>query len=224
MTDANVMLLVGWSVLVGVDLIAGPQVMIARPLVSAIVAGAILGDVTTGVVIGVALELFAWDVLPFGAARYPDYGVAAIAGVWTAAHAPGILGFGIGVGVALITAYLGEWSVQLVRRLNTADLELREDALDDGVYAAARALHLRGLLREVVRSGVLAVIGLSIGVVTQRVTSMGVSAAIAATVVATGAVIGVGAGSGLRVAGASHDKQILYGVGVVVGIVWMVLR
>ena len=62
--------LLGWGMLVGLDLVSVPQMMIARPLVAGTVAGAILGDVTTGLWLGVLFELFQYDVLPVGAVRF----------------------------------------------------------------------------------------------------------------------------------------------------------
>ena len=47
-----------WGTLVGLDLVSVPQMMIARPLVAATVAGLILGDVETGLRLGVLFELF----------------------------------------------------------------------------------------------------------------------------------------------------------------------
>src|SRR5207244_67442 len=82
----QVMLLV-WGTLVGLDLVSVPQAMIARPIVAGPIAGAILGDVATGLQLGVLFELFQYDILPVGAVRYPEYGPATIAAV-SAALAP----------------------------------------------------------------------------------------------------------------------------------------
>ncbi|MGE5091451.1 MAG: PTS sugar transporter subunit IIC, partial [Bacillota bacterium] len=70
----TIALLLLWGIITGVDLVSVPQAMLSRPLVAATVAGAILGDVEAGLRVGVVLELFALDVLPVGAVRYPDYG------------------------------------------------------------------------------------------------------------------------------------------------------
>jgi mannose/fructose/N-acetylgalactosamine-specific phosphotransferase system component IIC len=71
--------LVLWGTLVGLDLVSVAQSMIARPFVAGGVAGFLLGDPMAGLRAGVLLELFALDVLPVGAARYPDYGPATLA-------------------------------------------------------------------------------------------------------------------------------------------------
>src|SRR5436190_22026251 len=77
-----------WGTLVGLDLVSVPQAMISRPLVAGTVAGWLAGDVQAGLRIGVLFELFALDVLPVGAVRYPDYGPATIAAVALGIGAP----------------------------------------------------------------------------------------------------------------------------------------
>jgi mannose/fructose/N-acetylgalactosamine-specific phosphotransferase system component IIC len=41
-----------WGTLVGLDLVSVPQMMIARPIVAGPVAGALLGDLATGLALG----------------------------------------------------------------------------------------------------------------------------------------------------------------------------
>jgi mannose/fructose/N-acetylgalactosamine-specific phosphotransferase system component IIC len=56
------------------------QVMISRPFVAATLAGWLVGDPVHGALLGVVLEAFHLNVLPIGAARYPEGGPAAVAG------------------------------------------------------------------------------------------------------------------------------------------------
>ena len=51
--------------LLGLDVVCFPQMMISRPLVGATLAGAFVGDTTTGMLVGVTLELIALATLPF---------------------------------------------------------------------------------------------------------------------------------------------------------------
>src|SRR6266699_2448819 len=76
--DPSVGILVAGDIdtLAGLDLVSVPQAMIARPLVAGPIAGAMLGDVVTGLELGVLFELFQYDILPMGATRYPEYGPA----------------------------------------------------------------------------------------------------------------------------------------------------
>src|SRR5881296_1688829 len=95
--------------------------MIARPIVAGPVAGAILGDVATGLALGVVFELFQYDILPVGAARYPEYGPATVAAVSAAQAGAGTFGLGFGVLVGPTTGLLGGVSLHLVHRLNARD-------------------------------------------------------------------------------------------------------
>src|SRR5258708_12757354 len=74
----------------GVDVVCFPQMMYSRPLVAATLAGAFVGDATTGITVGATLELIALATLPFGASRYPEWGSAAVVGgaIPAALHTP----------------------------------------------------------------------------------------------------------------------------------------
>jgi Phosphotransferase system, mannose/fructose/N-acetylgalactosamine-specific component IIC len=64
--------------LLGLDVVSFPQVMVSRPIVSATLAGAFIGNPPGGLLIGVVLEMIALDTLPFGASRYPEWGSAGV--------------------------------------------------------------------------------------------------------------------------------------------------
>src|SRR6476469_9270072 len=66
--------------LLGLDVVSFPQAMISRPLVAATLAGVLIGNAPSGLLVGAALELVALDTLPFGASRYPEWGSAAVVG------------------------------------------------------------------------------------------------------------------------------------------------
>src|SRR2546426_1736320 len=111
--------LVVWGTLVGIDLVSLPQMMIARPLVAGTIAGAILGDIPTGLKLGVIFELLQYDILPVGAVRYPEYGPATVAAVATAHASAGVLGLGLGALVGLVTGLVGGLTINLLRRGNS---------------------------------------------------------------------------------------------------------
>ncbi|HUL02759.1 MAG TPA: PTS sugar transporter subunit IIC [Gemmatimonadales bacterium] len=153
-------LLLVWGMLVGLDLVSVPQVMIARPLVAGAVAGAMLGDIPTGLQVGVVFELFQHDILPMGAVRYPEYGPATVAAV-SAAHATSAAdGFGLGVIVGLITAILGGSSIHLMRRVNAYAVRRAADALDGGDVRTLVRLHVESILRDAARAAIVTAIGL----------------------------------------------------------------
>ena len=64
----------------GLDVVSFPQAMISRPIVAATLAGGLLGQAPSGMLIGAALELIALETLPFGASRYPEWGSASVVG------------------------------------------------------------------------------------------------------------------------------------------------
>ena len=156
----NVLLLGIWGVLVGIDMTSVGQTMLSRPLVAGTVAGVIVGDPAGGVMMGVLLEFFALDVLPVGAARYPDCGLGAVAAVAVVAGSPSVLGTGIAGALGLAIAYVGGVAAHLARILNGADVVRNAAALESGDARVVYALHFRGLFRDVVRSILVVALGL----------------------------------------------------------------
>jgi mannose/fructose/N-acetylgalactosamine-specific phosphotransferase system component IIC len=156
------LLLLAWGTLVGLDLVSGPQVMIARPIVAGPIAGAMLGDPATGFALGVLFELFQYDILPVGAVRYPEYGPATVAAVSAAHAAAGTLGLGVGALVGLITAMAGGVSLQAVRRLNTRAVHRAAAALESGEPRTLERLHVAGILRDAARAAIVTAIGLGL--------------------------------------------------------------
>ncbi len=154
-------LLLTWGTIVALDLVSVPQAMYARPLVAGTVAGLIAGDVTAGLQLGVLLELFALDVLPVGAARYPDHGPATVAAVAAAAGAPWPERMGVAVLLAMLLAVLGGWSLQRLRHLNAQALHARAAALAAGSEPGIRALQWGGVGRDAIRGLLLTALGLA---------------------------------------------------------------
>src|SRR5207244_3282757 len=154
------LLLLAWGTLVGLDLVSVPQMMIARPLVAGSIAGAMLGDVVTGLQLGVLFELFQYDILPVGAARYPEYGPATVAAVSAAHAAAGTLGIGVGAVVGLVTAILGGLSMHLLRRINARAVHAAAAALEAGHTRTLVRLHVMGIARDGVRAGAVTATGL----------------------------------------------------------------
>jgi PTS system mannose-specific IIC component len=150
-----------WGIVVGVDLVSFPQGLLSRPLVAASVAGAILGDPHSGLRVGVILELFALDVLPIGASRYPDYGPGAVvAGAFAAGGSgPHLLGPAVLLGVLL--AIVGGRSIEGLRRLNGGLVRRAEPALAKGDRSMVRHLFWVGISADAARSLGLTAFGLS---------------------------------------------------------------
>jgi PTS system mannose-specific IIC component len=154
--------LLAWGTFVGLDLVTVPQVMIARPIVAGPLAGLILGDVWTGLQVGVLFELFQYDVLPVGASRYPEYGPATVAAVSAAHAAAGPLGLGLAAVVGLVTALTGGMSIHVVRRLNARAMHAANDRLEAGDTRALLRLHLAGIVRDAARAALVTGLGLAL--------------------------------------------------------------
>ena len=123
-----------------VDLVSVPQALISRPLVAGCVAGWIAGDVEAGLRAGVLFELFALDVLPIGAVRYPDYGPATRGGGRARRRArPGSSASGSARARASCSRSLGGGTLQLVRRMNASAIQHRAAALAAGERSAPSA-------------------------------------------------------------------------------------
>src|SRR3989442_626955 len=129
--------------------------MIARPIVAGPVAGAILGDVATGLALGVVFELFQYDILPLGAARYPEYGPATVAAVSAGEAGAGTFGLGFGVLVGLSTGLVGGVSLHLVHRLNAGAVEAAVPALEAGDPRVLVRLHVAGIVRDAARAALV---------------------------------------------------------------------
>ena len=151
----------------GVDLVSGPQVLLARPIVAGALAGLVLGDLRAGVLVGGAMELFALEILPVGAIKYPDHGPGTVGAVWLC-HQTGAIGAGYAVLLALLCSELGGWSLQLMRRANGRALARMSDRLDRGDPAAASALQIGGALRDLGRSLALSLFALLAAAVVWR--------------------------------------------------------
>jgi mannose/fructose/N-acetylgalactosamine-specific phosphotransferase system component IIC len=216
-------LLVLWGALVGLDLVSVPQAMFSRPLVAGTVAGWLAGDVEAGLRVGVLLELFALDVLPIGAVRYPDYGPATVAATALAAGAPWELGLGLSVTLGLLLAVLGGWTLQLVRRSNARAIQQHAAALAAGESRAIRGLQYGALLRDAARGAGLTLLGLALAGGVTRYVHLDRRTAVGLTLVVIGASISAAAGGAVRSAGRGARLKWLL-AGVATGILLLVLR
>jgi mannose/fructose/N-acetylgalactosamine-specific phosphotransferase system component IIC len=226
MTDlapSSAILLVIWGTLVGLDLVSVPQAMIARPVVAGAVAGWLAGDVEAGLRVGVLFELFALDVLPVGAVRYPDYGPATVAATALAADSPWQFALGLSAALGLTIAVLGGFGLQLVRRANARAIQHRSAALAAGESGAIRRLQYGSLLRDAMRSAGLTALGLACAWLLGRYAWLDRSTALGLTLVAVGCGLSAVIGGALRSAGRGPRLRWL-GAGALVGLIVAALR
>jgi len=217
------LLLVLWGTLVALDLVSVPQAMISRPLVAGAIAGWMVGDMEAGLRVGILLELFALDVLPIGAVRYPDYGPATVVATAFAARAPWELSLGLSVGLGLVLAVLGGWTLMLVRRWNARSIQRRAAALAAGESGAIRLLQYGGLLRDAGRGALLTAGGLAAAWALTRWVALDRQTAVGLTLIAIGSALAAAAGGAVRSAGRGARLKWLL-MGAAAGTVLAVLR
>lgn len=153
--------LLAWGTVVAVDLVTVPQGLLSRPLVAATVAGWMAGDVGAGLLAGAVLELYALEILPIGAARYPDYGPGAVAGGAAAALVPEASAIGVAGLVGLPLGLLGELSLHWHRRRTARSVQANLARVAAGDARAIWDLQRNGLLRDMRRGAILSAIGLA---------------------------------------------------------------
>ena len=210
-----VLSLLVWGTLVGLDLVSVPQAMISRPLVAGTIAGWLVGDVEAGLRIGVLFELFALDVLPVGAVRYPDYGPATVAAVALGAGAPWELSLGLSVALGLVLAVVGGWSLQVVRRWNARAIQRRAAALAAGESSAIRKLQYGALLRDAARGFILTLLGILAASTIKDMVHLDRQTGVALTLVAIGSALAATVNGAFRSSGRSvRLKWLLAGAGV----------
>lgn len=217
---ADFLLVLLWGTLAGMDLVSVPQMLISRPIVAGTVAGWLLGDLEGGARIGVLLELFALDVLPVGASRYPDYGPAAVGAAalvagqpWDRLLAPAAA---LGLGMAIV----GGWTLLWLRHANARSLQERTAALAAGEAGAFRALQYAGLFRDGVRSLLLTAVALLLALAARHLPFAAQPGFILAGRIAIAAGLAAAVGGALRNAG--RDVRLRWlGIGAAVGMLWL---
>ncbi len=159
MTDVGTLaLLTMLGAVVGLDFVSFPQAMLARPIVASTLAGALCGDAGAGLMVGVLLECFALETMPFGASRYPEWGPASVAAGAMASlnpgdvHAPSrLIPFAVLAGLAC--AFVGGQTLVWLRRFNLTVAARYRDELAAGDAAAVVAVQWTGLVVDFGRAG-----------------------------------------------------------------------
>jgi mannose/fructose/N-acetylgalactosamine-specific phosphotransferase system component IIC len=143
--------------ILGLDVVSFPQAMISRPLVAATLGGALIGEVHSGLLVGAALELIALETLPFGAAKYPEWGSAAtVGGALFAAYPSQPAGaMTMAVLAAIATGWIGGGTMFQLRQLNARSANRKREALDAGARGSVIGLQIGGLSLDLLRGTLL---------------------------------------------------------------------
>lgn len=223
MNDLPLLGLSVWGTLTGLDLASVLQGLLNRPLVAGGIAGVIIGDPASGLAIGGALELFALDVLPVGSVRYPDYGAATVAAVAYGAWQPWAQALGPSVLIGLLLGYLGGWTMVAHRRVNAIVLRRYAERLDRGDGGVASLIHVIGIGSDLLRSLVLALVGLGVVTLLLSLPRLDVPTSQALTTVAVAGGVLATVGGALRRAG-TPQRLLWFSGGLAAGLLSLVLR
>lgn len=136
---------------VALDRTAFFQGALARPLIGASLAGAVLGVPVLGLWCGVLLELLWLAEAPLGVFVPPDEALAGVLATVLAWAAPplwsGEARVALGVVLAVPCGWLGRWLDMAVRRWNDGLVQRARRGLEQGAAGALGRAHLLGIGR-----------------------------------------------------------------------------
>lgn len=164
MTITMILLFALLGAFLGLDVVSFPQAMLSRPIVASTLAGTLGGSASDGLLAGVFLEMMALETLPVGASRYPEWGTASVVGgalyVSRKGDATSALLFAM-LG-AMITAWVGGWSMYALRRLNGRWAKSALPALEAGDASVVTWLQMRGIGADLMRGFMLTALALAL--------------------------------------------------------------
>jgi PTS system sorbose-specific IIC component len=162
MTPEQLLTVALLGAVIGLDVVSFPQAMISRPLVAATISGIVLGQPAGGLLVGATLELFALETLPVGASRYPEWGSASVVGgaLFALRPAPSPGALTVAVLGALATAWIGGWTMYVIRRFNGAIARRWIPTLGLGSGRAVIAIQTAGIAADFARGGLLTLVAM----------------------------------------------------------------
>ena len=162
MTPEHLFTIALLGAIIGLDVVSFPQAMISRPIVAATFTGIILGNAAGGLLVGATLELIALETLPVGASRYPEWGSASVVGGALLALRPSPSAGALTVAVlgALATAWVGGWTMYVIRRFNGAIARRWIPTLGLGSGRAVVAIQTAGITADFIRGGLLTLVAM----------------------------------------------------------------
>lgn len=118
--------------------------MISRPIFAGPLVGLIMGDVTTGLIVGGSVELMYMGILPIGGSVPPN---AQIAGMLSTVFAINNGGNPeIGIALALPIGLLAQMLIMLAWNINIALMHRADACIEQGKVRQMELVHLSGLL------------------------------------------------------------------------------
>jgi PTS system mannose-specific IIC component len=213
--------------LVGLDVVSFPQAMISRPIVAGTLGGVLAGEPVMGLLAGTALELLALETLPVGASWYPEWGSAAVVGgaLFASSAVGGVGALALALLAAVVTAWIGGWTMQTLRRINGILARRNLQSIDAGDAGTVLRLQLGGLAADFIRGALLTCVAFVLlqPAVALLLARWGLSLAVTSAVVVGMAAAVAGSAAWKRSSIAPAARWYLAG-GLAVGLVLLALQ
>ncbi|AAP95672.1 PTS mannose/fructose/sorbose transporter subunit IIC [[Haemophilus] ducreyi] len=127
-----------------------------RPLIACTLIGLVLGDLTTGIIVGGSLELLALGWMNIGAALAPDTALASV--IATILVIVGKQDISTGIAVAIPLAAAGQVLTYVVRAITVGFQHAADKSVLDGNLARLDWIHFTALLLQAMRIAIPALI------------------------------------------------------------------
>ena len=227
MTPEQLLTIALLGAIVGLDVVSFPQAMISRPIVAATISGIVLGQPAGGLLVGATLELIALETLPVGASRYPEWGSASVVGgaLFALRPSPSAGALTMAVLGALATAWIGGWTMYVIRRFNGAIARRWIPTLGLGSGPAVIAIQTAGIAADFARGGLLTLVAmLSLEPVARAVTeTWSLDARLSHAIVAAAAAA-VAGGATWKLFHNTPGARWFFAGGLVLGLFLLVMR
>lgn len=127
-----------------------------RPLIACTLTGLVLGDLTTGIIVGGTLEIIALGWMNIGAAIAPDAALASI--ISTILVIAGGQDINAGIALAIPIAAAGQVLTIIVRAITVGFQHAADRAIESGNLRSITVLHLSALILQAMRIAIPAVL------------------------------------------------------------------
>ncbi|WP_057491520.1 PTS mannose/fructose/sorbose transporter subunit IIC [Streptococcus orisasini] len=144
----QIILIFIWSSVTGMGSVLD-EFQTHRPLIACTVTGLILGDITTGVILGGTLELIALGWMNIGAAQSPDSALASV--ISTILVIVGHQDIQKGIAIALPVAVAGQVLTVLVRTVTVAIQHIADKEAEKANFGKIIFLHFFALVFQAMR-------------------------------------------------------------------------
>lgn len=144
----QIILIFIWSSVTGMGSVLD-EFQTHRPLIACTVTGLILGDITTGIILGGTLELIALGWMNIGAAQSPDSALASV--ISTILVIVGHQDIQKGIAIALPVAVAGQVLTVLVRTITVAIQHIADKEAEKANFGKIIFLHFFALVFQAMR-------------------------------------------------------------------------